>query len=252
MPDQNHSMPPHLVPLVPPEWGLWKWFALRGAGFPARLAGLLSERKCAVAADRLAASDAALKALHHKAVRLLDLQLDVLKRDYGQEDARFRAVLKARRRAQTGGLSAAEAREFGATEILEEIEKARNDQAQCERDFQESFGEGVKHQSRQLWNVTRDPRFQEAVLWQNRNGFETGIQPIAVQTAPAAVRNQKQREREQLIANYLQRYCMKNDTIGFFGPVAWGEITATGPALVANPGPSLVSARRAYFEDWAI
>ncbi len=252
MSDQNHSLPPHLAPLIPPDWGLWKWFALRGAGFPARLAGLLSEKECAVAADRLAASDVALQALKHKAIYLFDLQLDVLKRDCGHEDSRFKAALKAKHRAQAGNLSAAAAQEFGMTSIFEEIEKAREHQAQCGRDFQELFSEGVRHQSRQLWNVARDPRFQEAVLWQNRNGFETGIHPLAVQPAPAAVRNQKQREREQLIANYLQRYCVKNDTIGFFGPVAWGEITATGPALVANPGPCLVSTGHAYFEDWAI
>ena len=120
----------------------------------------------------------------------------------------------------------------------------RDHQAQRRRNFQELFGESLKHQSRQLWNVARDPKFQEAVLWQNRNGFETGIQPLAAQPAPAAARNQKQREREQLIANYLQRYCVKNDTIGFFGPVAWGEITTTGTALVASPGPSLAGAFR--------
>src|SRR5258708_25656181 len=135
------------------------------------------------------------------------------------------------------------------TSIFEEIEKAREHQAQCGRDFQELFSEGVRHQSRQLWNVARDPRFQQRVLWQSRNGFETVIHPFAVKPAPAAVRNQKQREREQLIANYLQRYCVKNDTIGFFGPVAWGEITATGPALVANPGPSLVSTGHARSEE---
>lgn len=252
MSDQHHSLPPHLVPLIPPDWGLWKWFALRGAGFPARLVGLLSEKECADAADRLAASDAALRALEQKVIQLFDLHLDVLKRGYGHEDSRFRAALKARRKAQAGNFSAADAQAFGMTSIWEEIEIEREHQARCRQDFQKLFDESLKHQSRKLWNVARDPRFQEAVLWQNRGGFETGIHPLAAQPAPAAARNQKQREREHLIANYLQRYCVKNDTIGFFGPVAWGEVTTAGPALVANPGPSPVSARHAYFEDWAI
>jgi len=252
MSDQNHPLPPHLVPLIPPDWGLWKWFVLRGAGFPARLAGLLSGKECAMAADRLASCDAALQALNQQAAHFLSLRLDVLKQDYGWKDARFKAAVKARRRAQAGRLTAADGQEYGMAPLLEEIEKARDRRAQCLRDFEGLFNESLKHQSRQLWEVARDPLFQEAVLWQNRHGFETGIQPLAVQPAPAETRNQKQREREQLIANYLQRYCLKNDTIGFFGPVAWGEITATGPALVATPGPALVSTRHAYFEDWAI
>jgi len=52
--------------------------------------------------------------------------------------------------------------------------------------------------------------------------------------------------------NYAQRYCVKNDTIGFFGPVAWGRIEAGEESLDFLPGPSLIKKRQAYFENWAV
>src|SRR5258707_15432912 len=156
MPDQDYSLPPHLAPLLPPDWGLWKWFALRGAGFPARLAQMLSEKECSFAADQLAASDAALPALYRQAIHLFDSQLDVLKRDHGVESPLFRAALKARRRAQTGNFAAADARAFGMNPLAEEIEKTLEHQARCRQTFQELFSSSLKHQSRQLWNVARD------------------------------------------------------------------------------------------------
>ena len=39
-----------------------------------------------------------------------------------------------------------------------------------------------------------------------------------------AKRNSQQRQHEALVASYLQRYCAKNDSIGFFGPVGWSQI----------------------------
>ena len=54
------------------------------------------------------------------------------------------------------------------------------------------------------------------------------------------------------VAAYLQRYCAKNDTIGYFGPVGWGRWSDQGPALVATPGAGLLAERAVHFEHWAI
>ena len=65
-------------------------------------------------------------------------------------------------------------------------------------------------------------------------------------------RNQRQRNHEELVANYAQRYCVKNDTIGFFGPVAWGRIEPGSGIIELSHGPSLTKRRQTYFENWAI
>ncbi|MGD0068386.1 MAG: lantibiotic dehydratase, partial [Streptosporangiaceae bacterium] len=62
----------------------------------------------------------------------------------------------------------------------------------------------------------------------------------------------KQRQRELVIANYLQRYCLKNDTIGFFGPVGWATADPGAAGLVVTPGDQLIARRTTYFEVWAI
>jgi hypothetical protein len=36
-----------------------------------------------------------------------------------------------------------------------------------------------------------------------------------------------------VIANYLQRYCLKNDTIGFYGPVGWADAGSGAAGLAA-------------------
>lgn len=102
---------------------------------------------------------------------------------------------------------------------------------------------------RVLRAVVASPRFQEAVLWQNRRALHGGM---AWLLAHPDETNRRARQNLQLVASYLQRYCVKNDTIGFFGPVGWGELTERDDALAVAPGPTLLTTRTVYFEHWAI
>ena len=96
--------------------------------------------------------------------------------------------------------------------------------------------------------VARDPLFQTAVTWQNRAAMRNAVGKIA---AGAAAPGSRQRRRQEAVASYWQRYCAKNDTIGFFGPLAWGRAAEDGPALHASCG-QLVSESTVHFEAWAI
>jgi hypothetical protein len=93
------------------------------------------------------------------------------------------------------------------------------------------------------------PDLREALAWQNRAALHTAIAPL-LSRPPGKTPGTNDRRHDQLVASYLQRYCAKNDTIGFFGPVGWarfdeGETTVT-------PGPSLLARRDVYFEQWPI
>jgi hypothetical protein len=90
-----------------------------------------------------------------------------------------------------------------------------------------------------------DPLLREAVSWQNPNAIATAFDKLR---APEGDR--RAREHRQLIARYLQRYCAKNDTIGFFGAAAWGQLDPDGPPLVVVPRRPLFVERRVYFESW--
>ena len=97
------------------------------------------------------------------------------------------------------------------------------------------------------WRVAADPRFREAVTWQNRPAVETALDGLL--RKPPGTDNAKTRQQQRLVAKYLQRYCAKNDTIGFFGPIGWA--TVGGDAHFA-PGPTLLSARATFLEPWCV
>ncbi len=100
---------------------------------------------------------------------------------------------------------------------------------------------------RAIADVAADPGFQEALTWQN---------PVLAQllhdVGVGAGRRTKERQRELTVANYLQRYCLKNDSIGFFGPVGWASAEPGTAGLVVTPGKQLIARRTTYFEVWAI
>jgi hypothetical protein len=96
--------------------------------------------------------------------------------------------------------------------------------------------------------VARTPRFREAVAWQNPKL----VRQCLDKAAAGEPRNVRGRNHELTIASYLQRYCLKNDTIGFFGPVGWARWNDDGPPLAVRPGPEFLSRRTVYFEAWAI
>src|SRR6185437_7630076 len=127
----------------------------------------------------------------------------------------------------------------------------RHDDAQA--DYRAEFPAAVGRLSAALHRAAGLPALREAVAWQNRHALATGIDPLLRSGPAPAGRNTKHRQHEALLASYLQRYCAKNDTIGFFGPVSWSTL-ADGPAFEVqrsgDEGP--VSARACYLEGWAV
>src|SRR5229473_770859 len=107
---------------------------------------------------------------------------------------------------------------------------------------------GSQDEQAGLRAVARDPLFRTAVTWQNRAAMRNAVAKIAGGSpAPGS----RQRQREEVIASYWQRYCAKNDTIGFFGPLAWGRLADDGPAIQARCGP-LVREGSVHFEAWGV
>ncbi|MEV4629635.1 lantibiotic dehydratase [Micromonospora sp. NPDC049523] len=104
-----------------------------------------------------------------------------------------------------------------------------------------------------LHRVAAEPRFREAVTWQNPHAVRTGLDTLLRRDPETVVRTGRHRRYEALVTNYLHRYCAKNDTIGFFGPVGWAEVVPEQVMPLrhlrtAEP----VAARTLYFEHWAV
>ncbi|MDQ4105376.1 MAG: lantibiotic dehydratase family protein [Actinomycetota bacterium] len=102
--------------------------------------------------------------------------------------------------------------------------------------------------SRGICDVAAEPRFREAIAWQNLGVVSNCLDKVTIE----GPRNFKQRHRELIVASYLQRYSMKNDTIGFFGPVGWGHCTSAERAFDVLVGDEPLIRRTTYFESWTI
>jgi len=115
------------------------------------------------------------------------------------------------------------------------------------------FTAEVRRQSSVLYQVAGLPPLREAIAWQNRHALTTGIDVLIRRGPEPAKRNTKSRQHEALIASYLQRYCAKNDTIGFFGPLGWSGIDDEAGVRVAPAAPGkMIAARVTYLEGWAV
>lgn len=119
-----------------------------------------------------------------------------------------------------------------------------------EDSFLAAFDDAITSTAKAVHEVAADPRFHMAVLWQNP-GAAVAIDGVLRQ-GPDAPRNSRRRGREELIAKYWQRYCGKNDTVGFFGPMCWVRLDPGAGPMTGGPGASLISRRAVFFEGWAL
>ncbi|MFJ7209327.1 lantibiotic dehydratase [Streptomyces sp. NPDC098789] len=122
-------------------------------------------------------------------------------------------------------------------------------------EFGALFAEAAVDNALALQDIARLPAFREAVAWQNRPVLNSGIAPFLNWTPTAASRTSMPRQREELVAHYWQRFCVKNDTIGFFGPVGWGrwDLEDAGPdGIAVDPGTGLIADSQVYFASWAV
>jgi 5'-deoxynucleotidase YfbR-like HD superfamily hydrolase len=150
------------------------------------------------------------------------------------------------------GFPAAEVTRLAAPEAAEAADRfldrgAPAAERQAARDAVTRGAAGVGAALRELAGGSR---FREALAWQNRAALHGSIGAL-LRRAPGAT-DSETRRHERVAALYLQRYCVKNETIGFFGPVGWAELAATGPALQVLTGPTLLAERHVYFERWCI
>ena len=133
--------------------------------------------------------------------------------------------------------------------------------AAADREAREAAGAGyaaefpaaVRRLSAALHEVAGLPALREAVAWQNRHALTTGIDVLVRRGPEPAKRNKLHRQHEALVASYLQRYCAKNDSIGFFGPMSWAQIDDGRGIRIDHAAPGLpLAARITYLEGWAV
>jgi hypothetical protein len=229
----------HLVALPGERWALWRWACVRGAGFPVSDVLRLGAEDAAEAADRVLAAETEAGARRAAALAALREGLHG-----GAQDERRRRSKAIRKLAKGQPPASPEPETLGFAAALAELAAAREG-------YVKAHAAAQRRLSSTLREAARHPALREAVTWQNRHALETGFDALLRQPAGGR-RGRLERRHEQLVASYLHRYCTKNDTIGFFGPIGWARVTDSPQTLAARPGAGLVAQRTVFFETWCI
>lgn len=246
------ELPDHLIVLPGNSWALWKCVGLRGAGFPESEVLGLSAPACAGVANHALRMEQEKNRTLGQALKAVSDALDKLRSEQAWDDkARRDPLLKSIKLLRAGKLPGPINDSSTANDAIEAYRVAQAESDAALREFRQEFKKGVIHISQAIRRIALTDRFQEAIIWQNRQAFSTGVDAL-LRKSPEALRGSKQRQYEELIANYVQRYCVKNDTIGFFGPVGWASIVSEGQAIVSEPGSDLLATRKVYFEGWCM
>lgn len=238
--------PEHLTRPSAGGWCLWRTFGLRSAGFPAALALGPCSAAVADAADALAGANEALDHAWEQARRELRAALAETLRTPNPQRPR-QLINRCIRFVDKRRLDAALAQVLSEPTCAS-LEVADRDSGAAADRFEALYRQATDDCSAWLRRMAGDARLREAVTWQNHDIVPQAFDGLVDErSAPPS----KSRQREDLVARYLQRYCLKNETIGFFGPMAWGSVEPQRqrPELTAHDG---LSVRQVYFEDWVL
>lgn len=125
----------------------------------------------------------------------------------------------------------------------------------AESDFRAHWDTALERILEAMFEIVDTGGIRQALIWQNPGFLARGVdwlQHDASEGGALPVRNRHRKRRELTLVKYLQRYHAKNETIGFFGPSAWGKFSETAEKIQLKPGPALIRDRITVFEDWAV
>lgn len=244
--NQEPAMPTHLVSLDTEQWALWRFICVRGAGFPARQALALAAPLCAALVDQFIVAEAEYVQAQTAALAALNSELlDATGERHTLLVQAFRAVSKLRP-PQAFVLSVPDC------EAVQTLRVAYERLIKLQAELASAFDMAMLNMAQEAQALAGSERFREAVTWQNRQALQTGFETLLRSTPEQVVNQAKRRRNSTLVANYIQRYALKNDSIGFFGPIGCGTLAPTGETIAVVPGPQLLEQRTVYFEGWCI
>jgi len=244
----------HLIGLPGCDWAVWRWVCLRSAGFP--VDGVL---KLAASPDLISAVDEVLRSVRamelarQEVLDQINSALDFLKSSGRWDDKKTRkALLDVRARINAQKSVPQRLPEMVSSESTEKLRIAIQQVETTRLAFDEKFSTSWKQTTAAIREIVGSPAFREAITWQNRAVLQTALDPLLRNSPNGSSRSSKDKQHEELVASYWQRYCAKNDTIGFFGPVGWARFAPEVEYLTTRPHDQVVTSRTTYWEVWAI
>lgn len=230
------------VALQDQSWALWRWSVLRSAGFPADYPLRLANPMCATAADDLGQCErdtqAAIRALVAAIIQAMDA--DPAQRIF------FENIIQKIRR---GKLPEATGLPQSVKDALTNLHIAQDHETTTHVTYQPIFAAAMIQANEELYKLVQQEPFRQALTWQNRQALHTALDQFLAK--PVTSTNSRYGKHRLMLVKYLQRYALKNDTIGFFGPVGWARWTDDNEMSLQS-GTELLASRHVYLEGWGI
>jgi hypothetical protein len=245
IPPAPAQWPVHLTQISEAGWCWWRDAVLRSAGFPSDMIHALSDAALAAYARRLTTAHTALAQVCQQALAYVSQQ--VSQQRTGTADAELLRALGRANKVLRRREAAPFLVDLLPRDLYEQVCVRAAEYREMSAGFAQQYAAALERQSRALATVAADPLFRQAVTWQNHAAIDMVLDPL---TRQDSMSGSKRKQREALVTNYLQRYSLKNDTIGFFGPMAWVRVGEAASHFGA--GEDLVRRRTVRFEDWAI
>lgn len=227
------------------QWALWRCICVRGAGFAVAGVLRLASSLAATMADRVNAAEDEAERRRLEAVEVVSREIKSAERNALHRLIKVIQKLKKGKLPDSAGLAPA------VQTAVEGYAAADEKAHRIREEYLAAFSAEEKRLSGELRSIARDGRFREAVLWQNRHVLKGGIDSLLRQEISGR-RSSKERQNEQAVASYLQRFCTKNDTIGFFGPVGWATVGEGDEPLSVRHDSDFLAQRSVFFEGWCI
>ncbi|HWM06187.1 MAG TPA: amino acid adenylation domain-containing protein [Actinophytocola sp.] len=243
------TLPRHQVAVPSTEapdrnWVLWRWVELRGSGFGIDPLLGLAAPGCVAAADRVSR-------LEREFYAVRGVVLDWIKATLTDSPAADKPRLRRDSKMICKGRLDELSEPMAQRQDVAAIRRAAAALADARAAYAGEFAVAAAPLAKALRTAADDPRFREAVAWQNPRALHTAVDSLRA-TEGTPPRNSQYRQWEALVTSYLQRYATKNDTIGFFGPVGWARVTDQSAAIELHPGRELLANRTVYLENWAV
>ncbi len=230
------------------SWELLPYFIVRSTGFPFDWLEDLSFRETVAEIDKLLDLEEAITALGNQ------LQEKVCaKHRGGALETVYQHIRSALRSKQhivlsesTCGSCERELRKF-----IDQWNSLLAEYSTCDTRARAVFSQEMAKRRRALYERALNQDFQEAVWLSSPHMYEYGLVPYLehwrIDHRPSDVRR-----IERQLVSYFQRFCAKNDTASFFGPINYGDFFPPSANALPGPGCHHIQQRRAFMAFWGV
>lgn len=226
------------------NWSIWREFCFRSAGFDSKLTLQLATPESGKIARQILKQEQVCDDLCNKLSGLVESKL--------KEAEDKKIFFKAKNKLNKGKIFESELLPSHIQEKMQTLKEEQEKLDLLRNSFLKKYETEELETSERLWQIGQSSKLQEAIIWQNYPAFERSLKPWLTSPYNSQKKNWKDRSREIFLSSYIQRYATKNDTIGFFGPIAWGQISNSDYRLNFEHGEEFIILREIFSEGWAI